>query len=177
MFDPGMIDPEMCDEPYSPYREPLDDLVAIEDNLKNHPETGSEILIIIMIIDFINRFWLLFAENKKLLENARDQKFEIVKDFLEEDKFPNDTRMQKYMVELEDQALLNWHLYLLRHFKRMEEPLVPGYIRDHFDFSIWQDIIEVALECKRPNMNPSKNISEQMQPFYRVCFHYGNISL
>jgi len=143
MFEPEMLDPEMIDERYSPYREPLDDLVAIEEDLKNHPE------------------------NKKLLENALGQKIEIVKYFLE-DKFQNDTRMQKYMVELEDQALLNWHLYLLRHFKSMEEPLVEGgYIRVHFNFSIWQDIIEVALECKRPNMNPSKNISEQMQPFYR----------
>ena len=66
-----------------------------------------------------------FAENKKLLENARDQQFEIVKYFVE-DKFQNDTRMQNYMIELEDQALLNWHLYLLRHFKSMEEPLVEG---------------------------------------------------
>jgi len=37
-----MFEPEMLDERYSPYREPLDDLVAIEEDLKNHPETGSE---------------------------------------------------------------------------------------------------------------------------------------
>jgi hypothetical protein len=101
-----------------------------------------------------------------------------------EEEFQDDTRMEKYMIDFELQALLNWHLQFLRNFKTMEKlfeavrsktkyfcgsNIFKDYIKNHWDYSILQDIMGIVLECTMPNLDPMKSLSGQMEPFYRVC--------
>lgn len=124
--------------------EGLEDLVTIEEDLKHDPE------------------------NELLLELARRQKVELVIEYFEEE-LQDDTRMEKYMIDFDISALVNWHLHFLRNFKTMEKLFEEDYIKNHWDYSIFQDIMEIVLECTMPNLDPTKSFSEQMEPFYRKC--------